>query len=119
MILVSGNHCSASFGTTSARDSTTLAVLHVMRVTLFRTPVADVCAELAYLLGERTVARDRISAQPADRCALDAAGRAVIFALDADHVRETNAALGCAEIAGVHTSFAEFVWLVIHTFSFN
>ncbi|MHB1590562.1 MAG: hypothetical protein ACYCTW_03385 [Sulfuricella sp.] len=48
-----------------------------MRVALFRTPVADVRAQLAYLLGERTVAGNRIRAQPAHRRALDAGVDAV------------------------------------------
>ena len=75
-------------------------MIHVMRVALFRTPVANVRAQLADLLGERTVAGDRIGAQTADRRALDAAGRAVILAILADHVRETVAALGRTIVAG-------------------
>ena len=84
-------------------------MIHVMRVALFRTPVADVRAQFANLLGERTVADDRIGAQPADRRAFDAAGRAGIFAFLADHVRETVAALSRAEVAGINAVFGELV----------
>ena len=80
-----------------------------MRAALFRAPVADVRAQLANLLGERTVAGDRIDAQPADRRALDAAGRAVIVTLLTHHVRETAAALGGAEVTRVDAVFGELV----------
>ena len=63
-----------------------------MRAALFRTPVANVRAQLARLLDERTVAGDRIDAQPADRPALDAAG-GPLFLLLTDHLREAVAAL--------------------------
>jgi hypothetical protein len=72
-----------------------------MLAALFRTPIADVRAQLADLLGERTVAGDRIGAQTADRRALDAAGRTIIFAFLAAHVRATIAALGRAGVTGV------------------
>lgn len=93
-------------------------MIHVMRVALFLTPVADVRAQLAYLLGEWTIARYRIGAQPADRRALDAAGRAIIVTLSANHVRETNAALGRAEVARLDTVFGKLVlgndlWIIL------
>lgn len=74
-----------------------------MRAALFRTPVANVRAQFADLLGEPSVAGDRIGAQTADRRALDAAGRTVIFAFLADHVREAVAALSRAVVAGGET----------------
>ena len=85
-----------------------------MRVALFRTPIADVRAQLASLLGERTVAGDRIDAQPADRQALDAAGRTAIFAFLADHVRETVAALGRAVVARGDAVLGALVQRMIH-----
>ena len=80
-----------------------------MRVALFRAPIANVRAQLADLLGERTVTGDRIGAQPADRRALNATGGTVIFTVFADHVRETVAALGRAEVAGINAVFGELV----------
>jgi len=85
-----------------------------MRVALFRAPVADVRAQLASLLGERTVAGDRIDAQPADRQALDAAGRTAIFAFLADHVRETVAALGRAVVARGDATLGALVQRMTH-----
>ena len=85
-----------------------------MRAAFFRTPVADVRAQLANLLGEPTVAGDRIGAQPADRRALDAAGRTAIFAFLADHVRETVAALGRAVVAGGDAVFGALVQMITH-----
>ena len=85
-----------------------------MRAALFRTPIADVRAQLASLLGERTVAGDRIDAQAADRQALDAAGRTAIFAFLADHVRETVAALGRAVITGGDAVLGALVQMVTH-----
>jgi len=93
------------------------AVIHILLAALFCTPVADVRAQLAYLLGERTVAGDRVSAQTADRRALDAAGRAVIFACLAAHVRETIAALGRAVIAGGDAFLGALVQMVTHCVS--
>lgn len=87
----------------TARLGAALAVVHVMRAALFRAPVANVRAQLADLLGERTMAGDRVSAQAADRRALDAAGRTFIFACLADHVRETVATRGRTVVAGVDT----------------
>jgi hypothetical protein len=97
----SSGHLAANLGASTARLGATLAVIHVMRAALFRAPSADVRAQLARLLGERAVAGDRIGAQPADCRALDAAGWTVIGALSAGHVRETDAARGCAVIAGL------------------
>ena len=71
-----------------------------MLAALFRTPVADIRTQLANLLGKRTVAGDRVSAQTADCRALDAAGRTVIFTCLAAHMRETIAALCRAVVAG-------------------
>ena len=85
-----------------------------MRAAFFRTPVADVRAQLANLLGERTVAGDRIGAQAADRRALDAAGRTGIFAFLADHLRETVAALGRAVVAGGDAVFGALVQRITH-----
>ena len=85
-----------------------------MRVALFRTPVANVRAQFASLLDERTVAGDRIDAQPADRRALDAAGRTVIFTFLTDHLRETVAALGRAVVAGGDAVLGALVKMMIH-----
>ena len=85
-----------------------------MLAALFRTPVADVRAQLADLLGERTVAGNRIGAQAADRRAFDAAGRTVIFAFLADHVRETVAALCRTVVASGDAVFCVLVQMIIH-----
>jgi|ERR1019366_1010542 hypothetical protein len=95
----SSGHLAACLGATTARFGTTLRVIHIMLAALFRTPIADVRAKLAYLLGERTVAGDRVGAQTADCRALDTAGRTVVFACLSAHVRETIAALGRAVVA--------------------
>jgi hypothetical protein len=85
-----------------------------MLAALFRTPVANVRAQLANLLGKRTVAGDRVGAQTADRRTLDAAGRTVIFACLAAHVRETIAALGRAVVAGGDAVLGALVQMVTH-----
>jgi hypothetical protein len=74
-------------------------VIHVLLATLFRTPVADICAQLANLLGKRTVTGNHIGAQAANRRALDATTRTVIFACLSAHMRETIASLSCAVVA--------------------
>ena len=85
-----------------------------MRAALFRAPVADVRAQLAGLLGERTVAGDRIAAQPADCRTLDTAGRTLVFAFFAHHVRKAIAALGRAHITGVDAVFGILVQMMTH-----
>ena len=80
-----------------------------MRATLFCTPVADVRTQLADLLGKRAVSGDSIGAESADCGALDTTGRTVIVTLPANHVCETIAALGRAEIAGVNAVFSELI----------
>lgn len=96
-------HLAASLGATTARLGTALAVIHVMCAALFRAPVANVRAQLADLLGERTMAGDRVCAQAANRRALDAAGRTFIFTCLAGHMRETVAAFGSTVVTGVDT----------------
>ena len=113
----STSHLAASLGATTARLGTALAMIHVMRVALFRTPITNVRAQLADLLGERTVAGDRIGAQSADSRALDATGRAFIFAILADHVRKTVAALSRAVVAGVDAVFGVLVQMMTHGIS--
>ena len=88
-----------------------------MLAALFRTPVANVRAQLANLLGKRTVAGDRVGAQTADRRTLDAAGRTVIFACLAAHVRETIAALGRAVVAGGDAVLGALVHMITHCLS--
>ena len=95
-----GGHLAASVRTTAARLGTALAMVHVVLGALFRAPVADVRAQLASLLGERTVAGHRIGTQPAYRGALDTARWTGILAFLADHVGETVAAFGRAVVAG-------------------
>src|SRR5665647_2783872 len=107
-------HHAGRLGAMPARRSAAPPALPVMRPALFRTPVADVRAQLASLLGERTVADDSIDAQPADRCALDAAGRTAIFAFLADHARETAATLGRAVVAGSDAVFGALVQRITH-----
>ena len=85
-----------------------------MRVALFRTPIADFRAQLAGLPGEPTVASRRISAQPADRRALDAADRTLIFAFLADHVCKTVAALCRAVVAGGDAVLGALVRMMTH-----
>ena len=57
-----GGHLAASLRTTATRVSAALAMIHVVLGALFRAPVADVRAQLAGLLGERTVAGHRVGA---------------------------------------------------------
>ena len=85
-----------------------------MRATLFGTPLADVRAQLADLLGKRAIAGDRIGAQSADCRALDTAGRTGVFAFLADHMRETVAALGGTVIAGGNAVFGVLVQMMTH-----
>ena len=89
-------------------------MVHVVRVALFLTPVANVCAELANLFGERTIARNRVGTQTTYRRTLDAASRAVIFAFYSNHVRKAVAALGRAEVAGIDAVFGELVQTMVH-----
>ena len=89
-------------------------MVHVMRVALFLTPVANVGAQFAYLFGEWAITGDCIGAQPADCGTLDAARRAVVFALDTDHMCEAITAFGRAEVAGVDAVLGELVHSVIH-----
>jgi hypothetical protein len=110
----SSGHLPARLGATTARFGTTLAVIHIMLAALFRTPVADVRAQLANLLDERTIAGDRVGAQTADRRTLDAAGRTVIFACLAAHVRETIAALGRTVVADGDAVLPALVQMIIH-----
>jgi len=88
-----------------------------MLAALFRTPVADIRAQLANLLGERTVAGDRVGAQTANRRAFDAAGRAVIFACLAGHLSETIAALGRAVVADGNAVLGALVHMITHCVS--
>ena len=85
-----------------------------MLVALFRTPVADVRAQLAYLLNERTIAGNRIGAQTADRRALDTAGRTVIFAFFTNHMRKAIAAFGRAEVASVDAILGILIQMMTH-----
>src|SRR5665811_1133152 len=110
----SSGHLAAHLGATTARLGAALAVIHIMLAALFRTPVADVRAQLAYLLGERTVAGDRVGAQPADRRALDAASGTRVGAGLADHVRETVAARGRAVVARGDAVLGALVQMISH-----
>jgi hypothetical protein len=92
-------------------------MIHIMLAALFRTPVADIRSQLANLLGERAVAGDRIGAQTANRRALGTAGRTVIFACLAAHVRETNAALGRAVVASGNAVLGALVHMITHCVS--
>ncbi|MEO8103333.1 MAG: hypothetical protein ABI790_12460 [Betaproteobacteria bacterium] len=91
-----------------------LTVVHVMCPALFRAPVADVRAQLAGLLGERTIAGDPIGAEPADRGALDAARGTGIHAFLAGHVGETVAAFGGAVVAGGDAVFGALFQMMTH-----
>ena len=108
------DHLAASRCATTASLGAAFAVIHVMRVALLGTPVADVSAQLAGLLGERTVASHCVGAQPADRRALDTAGRTGIVAFLADHVREAIAAFGSAVVAGFDTVLGTLVQMMTH-----
>lgn len=113
----SSGHFAAGLSATTAGLGAELAVIHVLLATLFRTPVADICAQLANLLGKRTVAGNRIGAQSANRRTLDAAGRTVIFACLTAHMRETIAALGCAVVTGGDAVLRALVQMIIHDVS--
>ena len=110
----STGHLAASLCATTARLGAALTVIHVMCVALFRAPVANIRAQLAGLLGEWTVAGDCIGTQPADRRALDTAGRTVIFTFLADHVRKTVAALGRAFVTGFDAVLGVLVQMMTH-----
>lgn len=110
-------HFAAYLSATTTRHGAALTVIHVLLATLFRTPVADICAQLANLFGKRTVAGNRISAQTANRRAFDATGRTIIFACLAAHVRETIAAIGCAVVAGGDAVLRALVQVIIHSVS--
>lgn len=116
MLTSSSGHFAASLGATTARLSAALAVLHVVRLTLFRAPVADLRAQLANLLRERTVAGDCIGAQAADRRALDTARGTVIMAVLTNHVCETIAAFGRAVVAGGDAVLGVFIQMMTHVF---
>lgn len=111
----SSGHFSACLSATTARLGAALTVIHILLATLFRTPVTDICAQLANLFGKRAVAGNRIGAQSANRRALDAAGRTVIFACLAAHVRETIAALSCAVVTGGDAVLRALVQMIIHS----
>ena len=76
-------------------------MIHVVCTTLLCAPVANVCAQLAKLFCKRAVARGRVSAQAADRCAFNTTCRTGIGAFHANHVRKTIAALSGADVAFV------------------
>ena len=103
------SHLAACLGTTTARFSTTRAVFHILLAALFCTPVANVRAQLANLLSERTIAGDCIGAQTANRRALNATSWTSIFAFFTAHVCKTIAALGRAVIAGGDAIFRTLV----------
>ena len=91
-----------------------------MLATFFGTPIADVRAKFADLLGKRAVAGNCIGAQPADRRALDTAGGAGVRACLADHVVKTTAALGRAVVAGGDAIFGILIQMMTHAvFPFN
>ena len=75
-------------------------MIHVVRAAFFRTPIANVRAQLAQLFGERTVTGNRVGAKPADRRAFDTTCGAGVGARFANHMRKTVAACGRAVIAG-------------------
>jgi len=58
----SSSHLAASLDATTARLGTALTMIHIVRVALFRTPIANVRAQFADLLGERTITGDCIGA---------------------------------------------------------
>ena len=107
-------HLAASRGATTARLGAAFTAIHVMGAAFFRTPVTDVRAQLAELLGERTVAGDRVGAEPADRRALDTARGTGVAAGLAGHKRETVAALGRAVVAGGDAVFGALVQRITH-----
>ena len=110
----SNGHLAASLGATTARFGAALTVIHVVCVALICTPVADVRAQYAGLLGERAVAGSCIGAQPTDRRALNATGWTRIRTLLAEHVRETVAALGRAVVTGLDAVLGTLVQMMTH-----
>lgn len=107
-------HLAASCGALTASLGTALAVIRVLRIALFRAPVANVRAQLANLLSEWAVAGDGIGAQATDRRALNAAGRTGIDAFLADHVRKTVTALGGAKVAGGDAVLSVLIQMMTH-----
>ncbi len=78
---------------------------------------AEVRAQLAELLGERTVTGDRVAAEPADRGALDTAGGTGVGAGLAGHVRETVATFGRAVITRGDAVLGSLVQMLTHGMS--
>jgi hypothetical protein len=111
---LSGRHLAARCGALDASFGAALAVIHVVCTTLFCAPVANVSAKLANLFGKWAVACGRVSAQAADRCAFNTAGRTGIDAFLADHVRKAITARSGAEVASVNAVLGVLVQVMTH-----
>jgi hypothetical protein len=89
-------------------------MVHVVRVALLGTPVANLRAQCTDFLLERAIARHGIRAQPTHGRALDATGRTIVRAFLADHVRKTVAAFGGAFVARGDAGFDSFSQVMAH-----
>lgn len=57
----------------------------IVRATLLRTPLADICAQLTDRVGKATLSRHRLCTQQTDVDALTAAVRAIVVAIHVHH----------------------------------
>ena len=110
----SSGHLAARCGALGASFGAALAVIHVMSTTLLCAPVANVRTQRAKLFGKWAVACGRVSAQAADRCAFNTAGRTGVEAFLAHHVRKTIAARSGADIAGVDAVLGVLIQVMTH-----
>jgi hypothetical protein len=110
----SAGHLATRLGTAAAGRDAALAVRHVVGTAFLGTPVADVRAQLAELLGERTVASDCVAAEPADRRALDTACGTGIGAGLAGHMCEAVATFGRAVITRGDAILGSLVQMFTH-----
>lgn len=110
----SSGHLAACCGAIGASLGAKLAVIHVVCATLLCAPVANVRAQLAKLFGKRAVARGRVSARAADRCAFNTTRRTGIDAFHANHVRKTIAARSGADVAAVDAGLGVLIQVMTH-----
>ena len=110
----SGGHRSARGRTVDASLGAALAMIHVVCTTFLCAPVAGVRAQLAKLFGKWAVARGRVGAQAADRCAFNTTCRTGIDALLANHVRKAIAARSGADVAGVNAVLGVLINVMTH-----
>jgi hypothetical protein len=85
-----------------------------VRIAFLCAPIADVGAQRAKLLRERTLPRYRIATESSDGSALNAARRAIIGASLASHMRETVAAFRRTFVARGNAILRCLIEMVAH-----